>query len=244
MKTLVKLHTAKAVKKIIGGDLDSDSSTQNLPKDHPVDEDDETVGLDKSIAVFIQNDIDIKKIPVTRKYTSIEKVICIDYETPITKEIAIDFINKGVSRVPVVKNQNKNEMFGYIRTVDFLKADLTKELTIKEKVVNYHKPIITSPNTSVYELFSLFKNGNHLAFITEQKELLQKKLQNPDILNKNFSLEKIFNQDIKIIGIVTLEDILESIIGEDIKDESEQYGNIKRQKTKKEIISKINLLII
>jgi len=237
LKTLVKLHTAKAVKKIMGGDLDSDSSPHNVSKDHHA-EDDETVGLDKSIAIFIQNVIDIKKIPVTRKYTPIEKVIYIDYETPITKEIAIDFINKGVSRVPVIKNQNKNEMFGYIRTVDFLKADLTKGLTIKDKVVDFHKPIITNPNTSVYELFSLFKNGNHLAFITEQKELLQKKLQHPDILTSKISLEKILNQDIKIIGIVTLEDILEAIIGEDIKDESEQWKSEKRQKTRKEFISK------
>lgn len=236
LKTLVKLHTAKAVKKIIGEGIDSDNSPKNhlLQDQH---ENEEGVGLDKSIAIFIQNVIDIKNIPVTRKFTPIEKVIYIDYETPITKEIVIDLINKGVSRVPVVKNKNKNEMIGYIRTVDFLKADLNNNLTIKEKVVDFHKPIVTDPRNSVYDLFSFFKNGNHLAFITEQKDLLQRKVNNPDILNSKISIDKFLNQEIKIIGIVTLEDILEAIIGEDIIDESEQFKIEKKTKTRNAFIS-------
>lgn len=236
LKTLVKLHTAKAVKKIMGDDMDSDNSPKSQLL-HDQHEDEEGVGIDKSIAVFIQNVIDIKRIPVTRKFTPVDKVICIDYETPITKDIVIDFINKGVSRVPVVKNNNKNEMFGYIRTVDFLKADLSGNLTIKDKIVDYHKPIVTDPTTSVYDLFSLFKNGNHLAFITEQKDLLQRKVGNPDILTSRISIHKILNQEIKIIGIVTLEDVLEAIIGEDIKDESEQFKAEKRSRTRKAFIS-------
>jgi len=222
----------------MGQDIDSHNRPKNMlaSGDNDTHHDDGGAKLDKSIAVFIQNVIDIKKTTVDHKYTKLENVVFIDYETPITKELVINLINKGVSRVPVIKKNNKNEMFGYIRVVDFLKADLNSNKTIKDKVVEVHTPIVTDPKTSIYEIFTLFKDGNHIAFITEQKDLLKKKINNPNILNTKVSVNidnKNPNQEVKIMGIVTMEDILEVIIGEDIKDESEYFKDEKKSQSRK-----------
>lgn len=132
-------------------------------------------------------------------------------------------------------------MIGYIRTVDFLKVDLKSNQSIKDRVCEIYTPIVAEPNANCYELFKLFKGGNHLAFITQQKDSLQKKISfyNPDLTLSKFMAKVGIgldnrNDDIKIIGIVTLEDILESIIGEDISDESET----RNQQNKRKIMSK------
>jgi CBS domain containing-hemolysin-like protein len=139
------------------------------------------------------------------------------------------YVDKGISRIPVTRNQNKNDIIGYVRTIDFLKLDSKDIFTIKDKVINIHIPFIVEPNCNVYELFTNFKNGNHMALITEDKNILERsvKIYNE---NLNYLLDKNKRNETKIIGIVTLEDVLENLIETDIKDESEKEKDIDQRK--------------
>lgn len=207
-----------------------DNLSNNLKEDFT------DTGIEEKISKFIQNVIDIKKIPVTKKFTDIEKVILIDLETPINKSLMLYYVNKGISRIPVTRNNNRNDIIGYVRTIDFLKLEadlvLNESFTIKDKIMNIHLPHIVEPSCNLYDLFSNFRNGNHMALITDDKNSLERsvKIYNENLLNILDKSKR--NNEFKIIGIVTLEDILESLIEADIKDESEKDLRKKKRASK------------
>ncbi len=133
------------------------------------------------------NDIFVKDVMISQ-----ERMVAVSEDTPL--ENAINLMNnKGLSRIPVYKN-NINNIIGFIYAKDFLVGDLEKKLSKSIDILNLiHPPYLISENKRVTNLL---------------KEFQRKKIH----------IAVVINQDKKISGIVTIEDLLEEIFGE-IEDE-------------------------
>ena len=141
------------------------------------------------------------------KYTMLSKVL--DFSntvvrsvmTPQSQIISIDIhssledmlqkaIESGYSRLPVYQD-TPNNIVGVINMKDLLNVVLNKELVVFQDIV--FPPVFIPGAKKVTELLQEFQKGNtHIAIVADQSG--------------------------KIEGLVTLEDLLEEIVGE-IKDE-------------------------
>ena len=82
-------------------------------------------------------------------------------------------------------------------------------------------PPVVDPNYSLIKLLELLRGGKHLALVSK----------NPEETSECLSSKRTLRGDAKVIGIVTLEDVLEQIIQNQIIDETDycdDRGNNKR----------------
>ena len=152
---------------------------------------------------------------------------------PLSNRSAKRIAKAGYSRIPIYAKADKNFIVGIllIKSLIGLKLDdegtTTIEDLIKDEKVTLRKPIFTHPDEEIGPLLMKFKNGrSHIAIITEEPELMEKnmnKLYEDDslIFEEQDQSKQQMEKRPKIIGIVTIEDILEAILNAEIYDEAD-----------------------
>ncbi len=118
--------------------------------------------------------------------TPIEQIFSLDAERSLVDTIE-EISSHGYSRVPIFEKE-KSKVIGILYVKEIL-TKLSDEKSAKEPVKNFiKKPIFLDKNSEVKDIFKLFLNKHiHIAIVTDGK---------------------------KNIGLVTLEDLLEEIVGE------------------------------
>ena len=118
-----------------------------------------------------------------------DKMACININENI-EDILDKVLESGYSRLPVYKDKPDN-IIGVINMKDLLNLSVNRDLVILQDVI--YPPIFVLESKNVTELLKEFQKGhNHLAIVVDSQGRIQ--------------------------GIVTLEDLLEEIVGE-IQDE-------------------------
>ena len=155
-----------------------------------------------------------------------EKVTKINYQANLNKVTINRLIESGYSRIPVYK-KNPNNLIGILRMKELVGKDLSKSYTLEQLGVHLTHPIKVYDDTLFLDLFEKFKGGkSHMAFIYKKEKL-------PDYFHsENIHLDfnkSTFEKDeagMKIIGIITLEDLIEFWLKIPIMDE-EDYIHIR-----------------
>lgn len=129
--------------------------------------------------------LDFSKTLVRSVMTPKEKIIALDMDSNIDY-ILEKAVESGYSVFPVYKTDSAN-ITGAIRMKDLLNVVVNKNLVVLQDIVS--SPIFVRGSKKVTELLAEFQKGHtHLAVVTDEKG--------------------------KIEGLVTLEDLLEEIVGE------------------------------
>jgi metal transporter CNNM len=118
-----------------------------------------------------------------------------------------------------------------------------KNRSLRNLGIELRKPLVISPRVGLLDLLREFRKGkSHIAILTEKVKELQEKLG----LNRSNSIEKIKEmrekqpkKNVTVLGIITLEDVIEKMINLDILDEDD-YERTKSER-KKQKMSKNNL---
>ena len=98
------------------------------------------------------------------------------------------------------------------------------ELVRDQKVI-LRKPMFCSPNTSIIEMLGKFKEGrSHLAMITEdpvkrEKFIEAEENQDESLFQEENYTEKLLEKPPQVLGLVTIEDVIEMLINSKISDE-------------------------
>jgi len=166
----------------------------------------------------------------------------------IDRKFIQNLLTKGFSRIPVYLNDRDN-IIGILRIKQLIGIDISRQKTIKDLKITLSSPLIISKNMLAMDLMTEFRKGrSHMAFITESAnvEKLQKRLG----LDKNNSLRdtsvlsKLEQTDskrnyVKILGIVTIEDVIEKMFNIEILDEDDYNKGKKKENLKKVLTRQI-----
>lgn len=128
--------------------------------------------------------------------TPFYKVNSVSHDAEID-QVAYYMANEEHSRYPVYKN-HKDNILGYIHIKDVMRILNSDDR--EDTLEKYVKPIIkTDEHQKINSIFKkMIKNNSHISLVTRKND--------------------------QILGLITLEDILEEIVG-DIEDESDEGDN-------------------
>jgi len=240
LKALIELHTYNALEKLQFSKLDSDPKSDL--------HNDEKMGLNDEQANLMISALEMREKKVIELMIPIRTTFMIDYDDILDKFKLNLILDKGYSRIPVYSNHNKNDMVGLLRIKQLIGVDFDQNKSLRQLGIELRKPIVISPRCSIIDLLREFRKGkSHMAFITEHVEDLQYKfgLNRSNSIQKDFSFlgnikkndnemillnKRNSNLKIKVLGIITLEDVIEKMINLEILDEDDYEKVLKKSK--------------
>ena len=170
---------------------------------------------------IIQNIISLKKVKVTKIMTPRVVVTSVEENTTL-KEFKQnkDFLN--FSRIPIYSEQNE-KINGYVYLQDILE-DLSNQNNLNSQIKKYRRNVLTVPsNITLFNLWDQMMNKKeHIAIVIDEYGGLD--------------------------GIVTMEDIIETLFGLEITDENDTIIDMqkyakekwKKKQNKKDILSRLS----
>lgn len=216
LKALIKLHTKETIKKVGDGEHARDNMLMG------------SIGIRPELANIMEALVNSSETKAKELLIKLDKVFTIDFDEVITKELLDKIIDNGFSRIPVTINNNKEDIIGILRSKQLIGLNFKNPKSMKEHRLNLSRPIVVSPDLPLVDLLKEFGEGkSHMAFLSNSVNKLQSKLglnaQNSvvadSMMNENYS------ETVRILGIVTLEDVIEKLINIDIKDEDEYVND-------------------
>uniref|UniRef100_A0A0K0FHU5 CNNM transmembrane domain-containing protein n=1 Tax=Strongyloides venezuelensis TaxID=75913 RepID=A0A0K0FHU5_STRVS len=190
--------------------------------------------------------------------TNIEDVFMLSENTILNPTTITEILKKGYSRIPVYSADNNKKITSLLFVKDLALVDPEDKFTVKTICQYYqHHVRFVSENTGLQEMLDEFKKGEyHLAFVTttinQEMENFVEPIKQFDrtsfeeeygpcdwesdqenLSMIDFKVFEEFEEEIVVIGIVTLEDILEEILQAEIVDESDVIlDNVYKRKRK------------
>jgi predicted transcriptional regulator len=141
-------------------------------------------------------------LKVADKMTRIDKVFMLEYNDVLNFERIAKISKEGFSRIPIYEEQRHN-IVGILHVKDFTLIDPDDNMVVKSIMEFYnHKLYWVAKKDSLQEVFDKFRQGEtHMAFVVD-----------------NIAPAHLDPID-GVVGIITLEDVLEALVKMDIYDE-------------------------
>ena len=153
-------------------------------------------------------------------YTPLRNIYAIPIDTVLDEDTIVDIYSSGFSRVPVFhRNPEKPKditlISGILRTKQLMVVNTTDERKLSTLPLNI--PFCVSPTMDLVDLTNWFQTGGtpgkggHMAIVCAR----------PQVAEEALSAELPIPPKAGVMGIITLEDVLEHLIQEKIYDESD-----------------------
>ena len=167
------------------------------------------LGIARDQLEIMQGALDLRTTTCEDACVSLDKVFMLPMSGKLNGDTMADILAKGYSRVPVY-NGSKHNVCGLLLVKRLI--ILNPEDGRSVSGVCTRKPAVVGLKTSLLEALNEFQHGrSHLAIVCNQPETVRKCLKS--------------NQDIPVnvhmAGIITIEDVIERIIKDEIDDETE-----------------------
>lgn len=230
LKALIELHTFHAVAAI------DNAHSHHAPSG----------GLQEYQTRMIKSVIDFRKATVSKLMIPANRIFSLNVHKNINNNTAKKITKAGFSRIPVYEKGDKNRIIGILLIKTLIGLDLTTGRKISDLVnegeVTLRKPIFISSNEKLEVLVKEFSKGkSHMAIVTDDPEKMEDYLNgleevagevsmlDGDFLDPDKS-SRLQKEPAKVLGIITLEDLIENIMEEDILDEADYDNDLLKNK--------------
>ncbi|KAG0338594.1 hypothetical protein BG004_007163 [Podila humilis] len=151
---------------------------------------------------IIASVLDLKEKPVSMVMTPLEDVFTLSEDAVLDEELMEEIVSAGYSRIPIYRFDDASNFIGMLLVKRLITYDPEDHITVRQFTINSLPEV--APNTSCLDILNFFQEGrSHMAMVTSEPG--------------GFGVP---------IGVITLEDVIEELLGEEIVDESDVYVDI------------------
>lgn len=151
---------------------------------------------------IIASVLDLKEKPVSSVMTPLEDVFTLSEDAILDEQLMEEIVSAGYSRIPIYRHDDPNNFIGMLLVKRLITYDPEDHIPVRQFTINSLPE--AAPNTSCLDILNFFQEGrSHMAIVTSDPG--------------GFGLPA---------GIITLEDVIEELLGEEIVDESDVYVDI------------------
>lgn len=162
--------------------------------------------------------------------TPLEDVYMLPDTTTLSFRVVREIFEHGFSRVPIFAGE-RTRIVGLLFVKDLIFVDPEDETPISSLLGIFHRELqVVDETNTLDDVLRIFKQGHgHLALVRAARRSprgtrrIARPLTKPNGENQS---QYLFEQGDEIVGIVTLEDIVEEIIGDEIIDETDVFVDV------------------
>eukprot|EP00971_Amphidinium_carterae_P249167 4945877-Amphidinium_carterae.1 len=143
--------------------------------------------------------------------TPLEDAYMLHFETRLGYKTIREIFETGFSRIPIF-GRDKNDYRGLLYTKDLMLADPEDEMRVGDFISIFNRKVESFfRNTRLVDVLNSFKKGGtHMGLVRET------------------NLADPASPRVEVCGILTLEDVMEEILQEEIVDETDVYVDVDR----------------
>eukprot|EP00043_Microstomoeca_roanoka_P004492 m.50054 g.50054 ORF g.50054 m.50054 type:complete len:430 (+) comp12518_c0_seq1:95-1384(+) len=168
---------------------------------HGKDDADNEEPLTREEIAVIQGALDLNAKTAQDAMQPLDVIYMLHADTVYTSDVAEEILKRGHSRIPIFKDA-KDQLTHFLLTKSLI--NYPKDQGIRIKDMRKHVLTIVSRDMGLYECLKRFREGkSHIA--------------------------AVINEERKAIGILTLEDVIEELLGAEIVDETDQFVDVARR---------------
>ena len=199
---------------------------------------------------MINGCLNLKNKTAAEVMTRLEDVFMLSTKCILDFETVSNIQKKGYSRIPVYEGNDRKQVVALFHAKDLAFVDPNDNMPIKTLIEFYKHPVIeVEDDRTLDKVLNEFKEGkSHLAFVKQRFEsddsdpyfeviffvLIILSHHDDHSRRKSYAFADFFNAslplslsplNVQIIGIVTLEDIIEEILQAEIVDETDTLSD-------------------
>ncbi|KAF4977495.1 hypothetical protein FZEAL_5973 [Fusarium zealandicum] len=158
--------------------------------------------LNQDEVTIITAVLDLKDKPVAEVMTPMTDVYTLSEDHILDEKTMDDILSSGYSRIPIYRSGNHVDFVGMLLVKTLITYDPEDRTPVRD--VPLGAIVETRPETSCLDIINFFQEGkSHMVLVSEFP-----------------------GSDHGAMGVVTLEDVIEELIGEEIVDESDVYVDV------------------
>ncbi|GMH55772.1 hypothetical protein TrRE_jg10934 [Triparma retinervis] len=158
---------------------------------------------------------------------SMSKVYSIPETTIMDSDMMVEICAVGHSRIPVYRpdpsdSSNRSLLTGFILTKKLVALDTTSPRPVSSLMLR--SPLCVPPTRVLSDLLNDFQSAStHLAIVCLK----------PELAHNCLTRDQPIPKECKILGIITMEDIIEELLQEEILDETDRFEASALKRAKK-----------
>ena len=167
---------------------------------------------------IVRETLKLAQKTVSDAMTPLHAVHMLPWEsTAFDQDTLARVLGAGFSRVPVFRGGNRHNVVGTLMVKKLIVLDPNERRHVRD--VPLRAPLVAHPDAGLLETLNAFQAGrSHMALVTRDASRLERAWRaNEDV-----------GGGVRILGIITVEDVLEELIGEEIQDEDDYAEELTR----------------